>query len=132
MNANEYLSQIELFGIFIEQFEHEVQWIERISQSDLVKQDTRKHILQIKRHYEKKIQRKRAVIETIINQIQAMPKALHSQILYERYINGVLLYDIAAKMNYSEDYIKAQSSAAHKEFEALYCGKKGGKKHDET
>lgn len=89
-------------------------------------------LIQKSEKYEKQITRKKAVLmvkkETVSRKIDRIGKQKLCDVLYLRYVRCMSWRQVARKMNYSEDWVKALHAEALQAFEKVM--KDNTKKHD--
>ncbi len=135
MNASEYLGQIEVMSVRIEQKRNELERIQteaygvkamtydrdRVQTTPTDKMpDMVIRCIELEKEIQKDIERNIEFRHKIICQIQAMRDIKHVQLLYKKYVEMKTNPEIAGEMNIAEDTVRKTHTSALKEFTHMY------------
>lgn len=114
MTAKDYLSQISLLDVKIDQRIKERQGLIELADRCSKTTELEKDVLEIITRFELEK-------HTIINKIHGLNKQRHITLLYKRYVQSKNIQQIAEEMNYSYEHTVTLHSNALKEFSKLYA-----------
>lgn len=135
MTASEYLGQVEVLNVRIDQKRKELERIQNEAygvkgmryDTDRVQTSPVDHMpdmvircIELESEIQKDIERNIEFRHRIIYQIQGLPDIRHVQVLYSKYVELKDNSDIASEMSYAEDYVRKLIGIALGEFERRY------------
>jgi hypothetical protein len=135
VTASEYLGQVEVLNVRIDQKRKELERIQNEAygvkgmryDTDRVQTSPVDHMpdmvircIELESEIQKDIERNIEFRHRIIYQIQGLPDIRHVQVLYSKYVELKDNSDIASEMSYAEDYVRKLIGIALGEFERRY------------
>lgn len=135
MTASEYLGQVEVLNVRIDQKRKELERIQNEAygvkgmryDTDRVQTSPVDHMpdmvircIELEEEIRKDIERNIELRHQIIYQIQGMPDLKHVQLLYKKYVEFKTNPEIAGEMNMAEDTVRKIHTNALKEFTRIY------------
>lgn len=135
MTASEYLGQVEVLNVRIDQKRKELERIQNEAygvkgmryDTDRVQTSPVDHMpdmvircIELESEIQKDIERNIEFRHRIIYQIQGMPDLKHVQLLYKKYVELKTNPEIAGEMNMAEDTVRKIHTKALQEFTRVY------------
>ena len=135
MTASEYLGQVEVLNVRIDQKRKELERIQNEAygvkgmryDTDRVQTSPVDHMpdmvircIELEEEIRKDIERNIELRHQIIYQIQGMPDLKHVQLLYKKYVELKTNPEIAGEMNMAEDTVRKIHTKALQEFTRVY------------
>lgn len=135
MTASEYLGQVEVLNVRIDQKRKELERIQNEAygvkgmryDTDRVQTSPVDHMpdmvircIELESEIQKDIERNIEFRHQIIYQIQGMPDLKHVQLLYKKYVELKTNPEIAGEMNMAEDTVRKIHTKALQEFTRIY------------
>lgn len=135
MTASEYLGQVEVLNVRIDQKRKELERIQNEAygvkgmryDTDRVQTSPVDHMpdlvircIEIEKEIQEDIERNIEIRHQIINQIQNLPDVRHVQVLYSKYVELKDNSEIASDLHYAEDYVRKLCGRALSEFDRRY------------